>query len=302
MKKYILILFFPIFWSCATNPYSRTNRIHKKVAKNLLERFEEYPSEKEDTSFLDYSEDWVGTTNFNLRKPNYVVLHHTAQDSVEHTLKTFTLPRTQVSAHYVIAEDGTVYHMLNDLFRAWHAGTGSWGSNSDLNSSSIGIELDNNGSEPFSEAQISSLIDLLGVLKKKYEIPTENFIGHSDMAPSRKVDPSISFPWEKLAEEGFGYWYDENLIDNASVPVEKKFPKPIGIEGSDSVRIVQPDEVEKEPAFPDPKIALKIIGYDVSDLDSAIRAFELHFIQKNVDSDLSEEDLKILYNVYPKYL
>src|SRR4030095_16852175 len=105
---------------------------------------------------------WVGTTNFNLRKPNYVIIHHTAQKSCDQTLKTFTLTRTQVSAHYVICEDGTIHHMLNDYFRAWHAGVGKWGNNSDINSSSIGIELDNDGFEVFSESQINSLMTLLG--------------------------------------------------------------------------------------------------------------------------------------------
>jgi N-acetylmuramoyl-L-alanine amidase len=91
----------------------------------------------------------VGTVNFNLRKPNFIIIHHTAQDSLQQTIKTFTVTRTQVSSHYVIADDGSVIQMLNDYLRAWHAGRGSWGKDTDINSSSIGIELDNNGTEVF---------------------------------------------------------------------------------------------------------------------------------------------------------
>jgi N-acetylmuramoyl-L-alanine amidase len=82
-------------------------------------------------------------------KPNFIIIHHTAQDSLQQTIKTFTVTRTQVSSHYVIADDGSVIQMLNDYLRAWHAGRGSWGKDTDINSSSIGIELDNNGTEVF---------------------------------------------------------------------------------------------------------------------------------------------------------
>ena len=101
-----------------------------------------------------------------MRRPNYVIIHHTAQNSCEQTLKTFTLPRTQVSSHYVICKDGTVHHMLNDLLRGHHAGVSKWGNATDLNSSSIGIEIDNNGFETFTEAQINSLLDCIGSIKK----------------------------------------------------------------------------------------------------------------------------------------
>ena len=87
---------------------------------------------------------------------------------------------TQVSAHYVICKDGTVHHMLNDYLRAWHGGIAKWGNNIDINSSSIGIEIDNNGFEPFSEPEITSLLKFLSGLKKAYNIPAANFIGHAE--------------------------------------------------------------------------------------------------------------------------
>ncbi|MDT0642726.1 N-acetylmuramoyl-L-alanine amidase [Zunongwangia sp. F363] len=295
--------------SCSSNPYSKTNRVYKKQTKAYAKELRISPEEElSDTSKIKYGPNWVGTTNFNLRKPNYVVIHHTAQDSAAQTLKTFTLPRTQVSAHYVIGRDGEVYHMLNDYYRAWHGGVGSWGTTNDLNSASIGIELDNNGFEEFPEAQINSLLDVLEMLKRKYKIPAQNFIGHSDIAPTRKVDPSALFPWKKLAEEGYGMWYNEEVVEN--LKMETEF-----FETQNQLLIAQLNPLNQKLPFLDrllfPTIipsdfnyvdALKIIGYDTSDLSSAIQAFELHFIQEDVNGILSEHDLKVLYDLYKKSL
>src|SRR5690606_14779437 len=105
--------------------------------------------------------DWAGAIHYDLRKPNFVIIHHTSQHSVAQTIRTFQLEHTQVSAHYVIGKDGRVIQMLNDYERAWHAGRSKWGSITDLNSVSIGVELDNNGEEPFPQEQINSLLILL---------------------------------------------------------------------------------------------------------------------------------------------
>jgi len=217
----------------------------------------------------DNSPYFVGTTNFTLRKPNFVVIHHTAQNSCEQTLKTFTLPRTQVSSHYVICRDGTVFHMLNDYLRAHHAGVSKWGNATDLNSSSIGIEIDNNGSEPFTEQQMNSLLQLLERLKKTYGIPQANFIGHADVAPGRKVDPSRYFPWQTLAEKGFGFWYDTTGIQ------------------------VPPDFNSLH--------ALRIIGYNINDSLTAIQSYKIHFVPQDTTKVLTETDRKILFDLARKY-
>ena len=185
--------------ACQRNPYAATNRAYKKQAKALAKELTANPGKQT----VATAAAWVGTTNFNLRKPNIVVIHHTAQNSCEQTLKTFTLTRTSVSAHYVICKDGTVHHMLNDYLRAWHGGIGKWGSVNDVNSTSIGIEIDNNGVDTFSSQQIGSLLVVLDSLKKRYGIPAANFIGHSDIAPTRKVDPNVHFPWKDLSAKGF---------------------------------------------------------------------------------------------------
>lgn len=214
--------------------------------------------------------EWIGTVNFNLRKPSFVIIHHTAQDSIEQTINTFTKVKTQVSAHYVISENGKVVQMLNDYLRAWHAGNSNWGKTTDLNSCSIGIELDNNGLEPFSEAQISSLVALLTKLKKDYNIPYQNFLGHADISPGRKIDPSALFPWKTLAEKGFGIWPDEFLEE-------------------------APFDFRIEPA-------LRIIGYNTKNLSAAIVAFKLHYIQTDISNVLDRKTIDTIYSIYKKQL
>ena len=295
--------------SCASNPYAPTNKVYKKNTKILSKELEVIPPPIPGTaSTLKYAQNWVGTTNFNLRKPNIVVIHHTAQDSVAQTLKTFTLERTQVSAHYVIAENGEIYHMLNDLYRGWHGGNSQWGSNTDINSSSIGIELDNNGFKEFSPLQILSLMELLKDLKEKYKIPAANFIGHSDIAPTRKNDPNRTFPWKELAKEGFGLWYDEIPVIDAEVIQDSdllsiEISQEIMVDINDSIPVITKEVTEPLPLLDvTPKVALKIIGYDVRDMPAAIKAFKLHFIQTEVDTTLTDYDLKVLNNLYKKYL
>jgi len=239
---------------------------------------------------LIVSDEWVGTTNFSIRKPNIVVIHHTAQESLEQTIRTFTLTRTQVSSHYVIGRDGTIVQMLNDYLRSWHAGRGRWGNDTDLNSSSIGIELDNNGTEPFTQPQIESLLILCKRLKEKYSIPKANFIGHSDIAPGRKVDPSVYFPWKILADEGYGLWYDEEVLYPALNPADS----------TTSIPLENPEMEVKDEI--DPIVALRIIGYDISDPTAAIQSFKIHFIRRDVETELSDFDKKILFNLYKKYL
>ncbi|WP_210516796.1 N-acetylmuramoyl-L-alanine amidase [Hymenobacter terricola] len=305
--------------ACAVqkNPYAVTNKSYQQQVKAYAKALRATPAPTPGGDSLLLGKYWVGTTNFNLRKPNYVIIHHTAQDSTAQTLKTFTLPSTQVSAHYVIGRDGRVYHMLNDYLRAWHGGVAKWGNTTDINSSSIGIELDNNGVEPFSEPQIASLLQVLMGLKKAYGIPVANFIGHADIAPSRKNDPSALFPWKRLAGAGFGLWYDAGPLpspfgpDSAAALASRLLaPKP-----ADSEEIpptdIQPDTTVLDrqlarlngPITPfNQREALRIIGYDTRDLPAAIRAFKLHFIQQNVGAPLSDADNRILYNLYKKCL
>lgn len=303
MKNILRYTFFSIaisisIVSCSSNPYKASDKSYKEQLKGYKETISNTEPAKLETSSatilpvdvatLDplalykdtlsikspvalmngISTEWISTVNFNLRKPNFIILHHTAQDSLAQTLKTFTTTKPQVSSHYVIADDGRVVQMVNDYLRAWHGGNAIWGKNTDINSASIGIELDNNGFEPFSDKQIISLLALLTKLKKDYNIPTQNIIGHSDIAPSRKTDPSKLFPWKLLALNGFGIWPDEVL--------------------------------ETAPANFNVQQALQIIGYNTKNLPSAIAAFKLHYIQTEVDSVLDEKTINTIYNIYKK--
>ncbi|MDB5235097.1 MAG: N-acetylmuramoyl-L-alanine amidase [Hymenobacter sp.] len=299
------------------NPYTATNKSYKAQVKAYAKALRATPAPTPGADSLLMGKYWVGTTNFNLRKPNYVVIHHTAQDSTAQTLKTFTLPRTQVSAHYVIGRDGRVYHMLNDYLRAWHGGVARWGNTTDINSSSIGIELDNNGTESFTEPQISSLLQVLAGLKKTYGIPASNFIGHSDIAPSRKNDPSAFFPWKRLADKGFGLWYDAGPLpspfvpDSAAALASRVLIPPPPVTEATPPSLASPDSSAVDAQLArlngpvtlfSPREALRIIGYDTRDMPAAIRAFKLHFIQKDVSAPLSDTDNRILYNLYKKCL
>lgn len=268
MKRILAFLSMIIFFTaCVHNKYADTNRSYKRQVKSFAKLLGEYPVK--DSAGLLYAENWVGTTNFTMRRPNYVVIHHTAQNSCDSTLRTFTLPKTAVSAHYVICKDGTVHHMLNDLLRAHHAGLGKWGSVTDMNSSSIGIEIDNNGSEPFTDQQITSLLHVLERLKKAYSIPQANFIGHLDWAPGRKVDPSRYFSWQPLAEKGFGYWYDTT---NVEVPA-----------GFNALQ------------------ALRIIGYNINKPETAIQSYKIHFVPQDTTRVINDADKKILFDLMKKY-
>ncbi len=264
-EVFTIFIFIIIASSCSSNKYAATNKVYKKQAKALAKTIRKSPA----TDVYNAQAGWVGTINFGLRKPNFVIIHHTAQNNCDQTLQTFTLPRTQVSAHYVICKDGTIHHMLNDYLRAWHAGAGSWGNDKDINSSSIGIELDNNGFDSFPQAQINSLLTLLATLKKNYNIPTTNFIGHADIAPTRKNDPNVKFPWQLLSQNGYGIWYGDTT--NINVP----------------------------QSFNDLQ-ALRIIGYSVEDSNAAVVAFKRHFEMQDSSTTINNADKKILYDLMLK--
>ncbi|MGE8220529.1 MAG: N-acetylmuramoyl-L-alanine amidase [Stenotrophomonas acidaminiphila] len=207
---------------------------------------------------------WVPSPNQDVRRPNLIVIHFTEQDSVQQSLDTLRGRNSggPVSAHYLIGADGTRYQLVSDERRAWHAGAGSWGPFTDLNSASIGIELDNDGRSPFAEAQVQSLLVLLEDLCTRLRIPRGQVIGHQDLAPTRKPDPGPLFPWKRLADAGFGRW-----------PAADAPPAPAGF---------------------DPWTALRLIGYPLDDRAATVRAFRNHFRGQG-GSELDAEDLRILH-------
>ncbi|WP_240922560.1 N-acetylmuramoyl-L-alanine amidase [Oleiagrimonas sp. C23AA] len=209
---------------------------------------------------------WVPSPNFNERQPQLIVLHFTDEASVAqalHTLRTHN-GEGRVSAHYLIGRQGHVYQLVADTKRAWHAGAGRWSGITDVNSASLGIELDNDGHEPFPRAQIDSLLRLLTDLTTRWGIPCTQIIGHEDLAPTRRDDPGPYFPWAQLAAAGFGRWPQAPLLN--------------------------------PPAGFDPWLAMAALGYDLSDRSAAVRAFHHHFRAMQGET-LDAQDLRVLYTL-----
>lgn len=216
---------------------------------------------------------WVPSRNHEQRRAVLVVIHATQQSSAAASLDTLRSrnPTGRVSAHYLVGRDGRIYQLVKDKRRAWHAGGGSWGTISDLNSTSIGIELDNDGASDFPDAQIVALEVLLEDLCTRLEIPRAQVIGHADLAPWRKTDPGPRFPWARLAQAGFGRWPDAAAT-----------------------------QAERPPGF-DGFVALQLLGYSMRDPQAALRAFRLHY--RSIDdasTPMSLEDEALLYGLTAK--
>ncbi len=210
--------------------------------------------------------EWHGSPNHEPRRARVIVLHHTAMDSAQAALRTLQTRNSggPVSSHYLIGDDGGLYQLVSEQARAWHAGGSRWAGISDLNSWSIGIELDNNGHEPFSEAQIQSLLLLLEDITERQGIQQHLVVGHGDIAPTNKDDPSVLFPWQRLAEAGFGLW-----------------PR--------DIRAAPP------PGF-DPWAAMRLVGYDLREPAAALAAFHRHF-RGSEERTWQPGDAEILYDL-----
>lgn len=139
-------------------------------------------------------------------RPELIVIHYTGMQSCAAARARLCDPAAEVSAHWLVAEDGRAEALVPEAARAWHAGVGSWQGRDDVNSRSIGIELANPGDRPFPEPQMAALETLLGAIMARWGIGPEAVIGHSDMAPDRKIDPGPRFDWRRLARGGLAIW------------------------------------------------------------------------------------------------
>ena len=194
-----------------------------------------------------------------------LVIHYTGMESTPAALDRLCDEAAQVSAHYLIDEDGNIYALVEENRRAWHAGLSFWRGQTDINSRSIGIELVNPGHEfgyrSFPSRQIDALVNLGMAIIDRHPIPPRNVVGHSDIAPSRKQDPGELFPWQSLAESGLGVW---------------PTPTP-GAKGDRPI-------VE----------SLSQWGYDVSDTGSALSAFQRHFRPEQIDGNADQETVRLI--------
>ena len=155
--------------------------------------------------------------NFNDKKRplnsiKIIVIHYTGMQSERESIERLCNPKAKVSSHFLINKNGKIYRLVKDNKVAWHAGKSCWGKYKNLNKNSIGIELVNKGHQfgytNFNEKQISSLVKICNILINKYKIKKRNVIGHSDISPSRKIDPGEKFPWKFLAKKNIGIWHD----------------------------------------------------------------------------------------------
>lgn len=138
--------------------------------------------------------------------PRLVVLHYTEMPSTGAALARLCDPAAEVSCHWLIGRDGALWSLVDEDRRAWHAGAGSWRRQDDINSRSIGIELDNDGASPFAAPLMQRLETLLAGVLSRWSIPPAGVIAHSDMAPGRKIDPGPRFDWQRLARQGLAIW------------------------------------------------------------------------------------------------
>lgn len=183
-----------------------------------------------------------------------LVLHYTGMESASAALARLCDPCSAVSAHYLVDEDGAVYRLVAEEQRAWHAGVSSWRGMTDINARSIGIELVNPGHEfgyrPFPEPQMVAVTVLCEDIVRRRQIPARNVVGHSDVAPRRKMDPGELFDWARLAAAGVGLW-----------PAES------------DLCIMDPNVITD---------MLAKVGYEMSDPVAALKAFQRHFRPERV--------------------
>ena len=171
------------------------------------------------------------TENFSkktrsLKNISFLIIHYTGMQSARVSLKRLKDPKSKVSCHYLIERNGSINRMVDDNKVAWHAGKSKWKNKTDLNKYSIGIEIQNKGHfikyQNFPKKQIFSLIKLIKILMKKYRIKRENILGHSDIAPLRKLDPGEKFPWNFLNKKGVAIWYPKPNLKNFDIELKKR--------------------------------------------------------------------------------
>ena len=229
--------------------------------------------------------------NFDLPKRSkqsikFVIIHYTGMKKESDAIKRLCNPKSKVSSHYFIRNNGEILNLVPDLYKAWHAGISFWKSYNSLNKYSIGVEINNPGHNlrytKFSSKQINSLIKLLKYLIKEYNIKKNNVLGHSDISPNRKKDPGEKFPWKKLAKLNLCKWHNLN---------EKKIKK---------FRNLKLDDYEKKIFFNN----LYSFGYSkISDKNSKrrtsnlVKSFQRKFRQDLINGKTDKECLLISKNL-----
>jgi N-acetylmuramoyl-L-alanine amidase len=215
--------------------------------------------------------------NFGIRKggarPSILILHYTGVQSAEAAITWLADPRSEVSCHYVIDEAGRITQMVAEGDRAWHAGAGVWAGEADINSHSIGIEIQNVGHvagyPDFPAAQIEAVIALAREIVARHRIRPERVLAHSDVAPSRKIDPGEKFPWDVLAAHGVGHWVPAAsiLADDETLAL-----------GSTHLRVAQFQTALRGYGY-----GIEVTGVLDVATEFVVKAFQRHFRPARVD-------------------
>ena len=235
----------------------------------------------------------IYSPNFNKKKRSInsikiIIIHYTGMQSERESIIRLCNPKSKVSSHFLINQNGKVYRLVQDNQIAWHAGKSCWGNYKNLNKNSIGIELVNKGHQfgytHFRKKQLLSLIKICKILIKRYKIKKKNIVGHSDIAPLRKIDPGEKFPWNQLAKKKIGIWHDckPNFL--------RKFRKSKIFKKHDEVKFFK---------------NLNNIGYCFSFkkkffLTKTVKAFQRHYRKELINGLLDKECLIIAQNLTNK--
>ncbi|KAL5719555.1 N-acetylmuramoyl-L-alanine amidase [Ranunculus cassubicifolius] len=197
---------------------SAWNNLKKQAVWRLRAGIREYQSIETKTGIIMKINKDYSSPNYSTRtkKIEYIIIHFTDMPFQE-SLETLCDPKAQVSSHYLLREDGEIFQLVDPRFIAWHAGVSSWHGLEKLNENSIGIEIANSGTEEFSKQQMVTVVELCKVLSAQYDIPKINILGHSDIAPNRKIDPGVFFEWKLLAEHNLGKWYDIEIPKTSEI-------------------------------------------------------------------------------------
>lgn len=218
------------------------------------------------------------------RVPDTIVLHYTGTPTGEEALQAFCDPAVELSAHYLVGEDGTIYQLVPESRRAWHAGRGYWAGERDINSVSIGIEIANPGHDggcpPYPPAQIETLIALCRDICARWKITPSHVLGHSDLAPGRKADPGEHFPWAALAKAGIGHYVPACPIEDGA-PRWARGDHGIEVEALQSMLAIY-------------GYGLNITGLYGTKTEAAVTAFQRHFRQARVDGVADRSTIETL--------
>ncbi len=238
--------------------------------------------------------------NFDKRKKasfiNYIIIHYTAIKSYKQALYHLCERKNKASSHFLISKSGEIFYLVDTMNRAWHAGRSYWKGIIDINSESIGIEMDNSGHhydfENYTLKQINSLIILLKHVSKKYKINQQNILGHSDIAPYRKIDPGERFPWKKLKKNNLSFFANK-LHQNTKNKIEEYLEKKLHNKNNKSKSLYM----------------LNNIGYDIRAAKSdkkkyytLIKAYQMHYRQSLVSGKLDVDTYNLILSHYNQML